>query len=91
MLIHRSIPGNLRIECLIEGLEAPAVVSIPEYHGHNHYQLFKDLRDSRQYPFFKHLFLIGPEGKIPNDAISINRIIQNRLSIGRLLISIERR
>ena len=69
---------ELENRMFIEGLEAPAVVSIPEYHGHNHYQLFKDLRDSRQYPFFKHLFLIGPEGKIPNDAISINRIIQRQ-------------
>ncbi len=60
----------------IEKLEAVAVVSLVEYHNRSHYKLFKDFRDSGKYPAFKHLFLIDPEEKMPDDATSIAKMIQ---------------
>jgi non-ribosomal peptide synthetase component E (peptide arylation enzyme) len=70
---------ELENEEFLKGLEASAVVSLPEYHDRNHYNLFRDLHHSGRYPYFKYLFLIGLPEEIPSDAISIEKMLQNQM------------
>ena len=63
----------------LRALEAVAVITVPEYHGRSHYELFKKLRDSGKHPYFKYLFLIGPEEEVPEDAISISKMMRTPL------------
>ena len=61
----------------LRSLEAAAVVTIPQYHGRSHYELFKGLRS--RHPYFKYLFLIGLEEEVPKEALSISRMMQTPL------------
>lgn len=75
-LIHCYSPINtweLENDNFLKGLKATAVVTVPEYHKRNHYDLFRQLRDSGRHPYFKHIFLVGED--IPSGALSINGMI----------------
>lgn len=76
-LIHCYSPINTweaENDRFLSGLEATAVVTVPEYHGRNHFELFKRLRNSGKHPHLKYILLVGEE--IPEDALSISKMIQ---------------
>jgi non-ribosomal peptide synthetase component E (peptide arylation enzyme) len=75
-LIHCYSPINtweLENDNFLKGLKATAVVTVPEYHKRNHYDLFRQLRDSGRHPYLQHIFLVGED--IPSGSLSINEMI----------------
>ncbi|MFC1905815.1 AMP-binding protein [Chloroflexota bacterium] len=61
----------------LKGLEAVAVVTKPEYHKRNHFEMFRRLRYSGRHPYLNYIFAVGEE--VPEGAISIENIIQTPL------------
>ncbi len=75
-LIHCYSPINtweLENDSFLSGLEAAAVVTIPQYHNRNHYELFRHLRESGRHPYLKHILLVGED--VPAGSLSIRNMI----------------